>query len=77
MGQILSGDNVAKSNIVSVTWNPITLNVVYHSYNSGVFTTTMGIFTYLNGPSIVFMASIIANVLLFALLKYNDKIHPD
>lgn len=71
---LFRGNNIAHSTITSSSWNPLTINVVFHSYSNGTFASVEGIFTYLNSPFLLFWVLMLANVFfLVKLQRSNNK----
>jgi hypothetical protein len=73
IGLILSGDNPFKSHMVSIGWNPLSINVQYYSVINGEAVAIQGFSIYPNGPFIIFLISTVVNILLFVLMKSGDK----
>jgi hypothetical protein len=67
--EMFSGNNQFKTPYTSSQWDPLTVNVVFHTYNNGQFSTITSIFIYPNLPFILFVIATFANVILFIMMK--------
>jgi len=61
---LFAGNNAASSNMVSCTWSPTRLVVMFYGNENGVISTVEGVFAYPNTPFMLFWFSTIGNLLL-------------
>lgn len=64
---LFRGNNLAHSHIISSSWNPLTINIVFHGVFNGSFETVQGIFTYFNTPYLLFWILMVTN--MYFILK--------
>jgi len=71
---VYGGHNVASTRLISSSWDPLNVVMLFHSYNSetGAFSTVESPFIYTNTPFILFWVSTIVNLILIMLLT-KDK----
>ncbi len=68
---LFGGNNLAHSNIISSTWNPLTINLIFHNVFNGSFETVQGIFTYFNAPYLLFWILMVTN--MYFILKLSKS----
>src|SRR4030067_1591179 len=69
---VFRGNNIAHSTLISSSWNPFKVWVVFHHYNNGSFITVQGVFGYPNLPFMLFWGSTAVNLILIVLI-YKSK----
>jgi len=67
---LFAGNNAVSSTIISCTWNPKSLTVMFYGDSNGAISVVEGLFVYPNTPFMLFWVSTIGNLLLFT--QKND-----
>jgi hypothetical protein len=66
--EIFGGNNVAGTRIITSSWNPFSIAVLFHVYENGMFSTVETVFVYSNTPFIVFWLSTMVNLAFIVLI---------
>ena len=74
---LFAGNNVASSIIISCTWSPTSILVMFYGYENGVISAVEGLFTYPNTPFMLFWLSTIGNLLFITQRKKKNMTKTD
>jgi hypothetical protein len=64
---------VGNTTLISSSWNPFEVSMVFHTFQNGSFSTITGIFFYLNVPFILFWVSTIVNLYLMVQIHRSKE----
>ena len=67
------GNNVGNTTLISSSWNPLVVSIMFHKFQNGVFSTITGIFFYPNVPFILFWVSTIVNLYLMVQIHRSKE----
>ena len=70
---VFGGNNVGNTTLISSSWNPFEVSMVFHTFQNGSFSTITGIFFYLNVPFILFWVSTIVNLYLMVQIHRSKE----
>lgn len=71
--EIFGGKNIAGTKIITSSWNPFNIVILFHIYENGVFNTMETVFVYPNAPFMIFWLSTIVNLAFMVLIIKSQE----